>query len=308
MNEIKSTYYKTLLTRFDTYAIATKSIKSGNYYTGNIRDFFLYLEEREVLSLRNVSEKTMKEYLSYLVTRKKQRGKGTLSTSTINCNLSTLRMFSIRMQKEGVLKRGLPVPENFQEEKNENNCFSLTRSVLTTDEIKLIYKATKTGFEKSLIALGYGCGLRRSALVNLQDSDINYAKGVLTVRAAKNNKTRQVPISNFFLEPLRSYNIERLHIMRKAHKTQKNFFIDPSARPYSGDRLNKTLKLLIDRTGNKALKEKNITLHCLRHSIATHLMDVGESFEYVRNFLGHAMVDTTTIYARNRKIKNYYTV
>jgi site-specific recombinase XerD len=308
MKELKSTYYKTLLKRFDTYIIATKSIKTGNYYTGNVRDFFLYLEEREIFSLGGVSEKTMKEYLDFLVTRKKQRGNGLLSTRTINCNLSTLRMFSIRMQKEGVLKRGLPVPENFEEEKNENNCFALTRSVLTTDEIKLIYKATKNNFEKSLIALAYGCGLRRSALVNLQDSDINYAKGILTVRGAKNNKTRQVPVSDFFLIPLRNYNIERLHIMRKANSTQKHFFIDPSSKPYSGERLNKTLKGLIDRTGNQTLKEKNITLHCLRHSIATHLMDAGESFEYVRDFLGHSMVDTTTIYARNRKIKNYYTV
>lgn len=105
---------------------------------------------------------------------------------------------------------------------------------------------------------------------------------------------------------MKAYSIERLHILSKQNQSEKRFFIQPSAKTISGDRLNKMLKKIIKRTKDKELIQKNITLHCLRHSIATHLMDAGQSYDYVRNFLGHALVDTTTIYARNRKKKNYY--
>jgi integrase/recombinase XerD len=144
--------------------------------------------------------------------------------------------------------------------------------------------------------------------VDLEDNAINYQKGVVTVLKSKNNKTRQVPISDFFLIPLRNYNVERIRIMREYRRSEKQFFLHSDARPYSGNNLNQLLKKIIARTKSEDLLKKNITLHCLRHSIATHLMDAGQSYEYVREFLGHSMVDTTTIYARNRKIKNYYTL
>ena len=68
------------------------------------------------------------------------------------------------------------------------------------------------------------------------------------------------------------------------------------------------LKKIICRTENQVIIDKKITLHCLRHSIAVHLMDDGETFEYVKTFLGHSFSDTTLIYAVRRKRKNFYTI
>ena len=62
------------------------------------------------------------------------------------------------------------------------------------------------------------------------------------------------------------------------------------------DTCNKHLKILIDRTGNETIKEKQITLHCLRHSIATHLLAQGVAVAQVRLFLGHSELETTQIY------------
>ena len=309
MKTLKTTYYKELLDRFNTFIEATKSLKSGNYYTGNIRDFFLYLESNQILDINQVDETVMRDYFGVLATRKKQRGKGTLSERTINCNLSTLRMFSLRMQTTGVLKRGLPVPNNFYSPQHSlSSPFALKREIVTTDEIKLIYSFCNSSMEQSLIALAYGCGLRRGALVGLKESHIDFQKGIVTVINGKNNKTRHVPISDFFITPLRNYTIERLQILSNAQRVTDSFFLNETGKPISGDQLNKTLKKIILRTNHKELIDKNITLHCLRHSIATHLMDAGQSYEYVRSFLGHSIVDTTTIYAKKRKIKNYYTL
>jgi len=225
METVKTTYYKELLKNFDTFIVATKSIRRGNYYTGNIRDFFLYLEQIKVWDINQVDEPIMRDYFGILATRKKQRGVGTLSESTINCNLSTLRMFSMRMQASGVLKRGMPVPNNFRSPNTNNNLFALKRSILTTRQIKLIYGCCQNNLERSLIALAYGCGLRRTASENLKDMNINFQKGLLTVIQSKNNKTRHVPISDFFLQPLKDYSIERLHILSKQNKSEKRFFI-----------------------------------------------------------------------------------
>ena len=62
-------------------------------------------------------------------------------------------------------------------------------------------------------------------------------------------------------------------------------------------------KKIIARTNNLQLIEKNICLHSLRHSIATHLIDNGATLEFVKDFLGHSEINTSHIYARRRKIK-----
>ena len=72
----------------------------------------------------------------------------------------------------------------------------------------------------------------------------------------------------------------------------------------TGDVLNTRVKRIIRKTANKELHDKNITLHCLRHSIAVHLMDNGASIEFVQGYLGHSDIDTTHLYAIRRKRKS----
>lgn len=128
----------------------------------------------------------------------------------------------------------------------------------------------------------------------------------MTITKAKNEKTREVPISDFFLEVLKRYSIKRLEYLADNDKRSRRFFIAKNGKPITGKDLNESLKQIIKRTGNNEIISKHITLHCLRHSIATHLLDAGESFDYVRSFLGHAFIDTTQLYAKRRRIKNIY--
>lgn len=306
--KLKTTYYQDILQKFDTHIVSTKSIQSGNHYRNYANDFLLFLEAKDILNLNKVTPQLMKEYFNHLTQRPKKRGTGTLSPNSINDNLSTLRCFSIRMQKENIIQNALAVPNNIKIEQELKYGFTLSREILTVDEVKTVFNACNTSLEKSLIALAYGSGLRRKTLANLHESQINFQQGTVTPTRMKNNKTHEVPISDFFLEVLKEYSMQRLQILASKDLRTKNFFIDTNGKILTGDKLNEMLKQIIQRTNDDNIKAKKITLHCLRHSIATHLIDAGESYQYVKNFLAHSFIDTSTIYAKRRKIKDLYQI
>ena len=307
--ELKTIHYKDLHKRFETHIVSTKALSNGNHYASYIKEFLFFLEQNEVFNLKKVDESIMKIYFNHLVTRLKKRGDGFLNPRTVNDHLSTLRMFSLRMQEEQIINRGIPVPKNIKIEKDQDNDFSLVRQVLTVEELKEVYNQCQNETERgALIALAYGSGLRRGSLVNLTESNIDFQKGVVTAIKAKGNKTYSVAISDYFLKVLRDYSMYRLQLLSQLNHREKSYLIDEKGKPISGDGLNEMLKRIIWRTRNKAILEKKITLHCLRHSTAVHLMNAGESFEYVKNFLGHSFSDTSMIYAKRRKLQNQYAV
>lgn len=306
--EVKTDKYKKLLQEFDTHIISTKSIQNGNHYTGHIKEFLSFLERFGIFSIRAVRQLVMQDYFEYLVTRPKHRGTGTLSISSINDHLSTLRMFSKRMQQSGDISKALVIPNNLKDDRDEEYAFLMTRQILSTDEVKEVFEACEQPLEKALIALCYGCGLRRNVLANLKDAQLNFSKGMVTALKAKGNKTREVPISDFFLGVLKEYSYWRLRVLSSVNSREQRFFMDWRGVPMTGDRLNRWLKKIIHRTGNQEIIDKDITLHCLRHSITAHLLDSGQTYDYVKNFLGHSFVDTSSIYAKRRNIKNMYTI
>jgi integrase/recombinase XerD len=115
----------------------------------------------------------------------------------------------------------------------------------------------------------------------------------LYVRDGKGAKRRVIPLNQTVKNDLENYC--------KKYRKDKNceaFMLSRIKHRMSGDSYNRTLKQLLQRTEIN----KEITLHHLRHSIATHLLENGMSIEFVRDFLGHSHLETTQIYA---KVKNY---
>ena len=150
----------------------------------------------------------------------------------------------------------------------------------------MYHYATKT--EKALLHIFYGCGLRRSEGVALSVKDLDFASMVLYVRIGKNQKRRVVPMSSQIVTDLRNYiNQERKH-------EKGALLLNKSKQALTGNTANKYLKQLLERVGI----DKQISLHSLRHSIATHLLDNGVSIEEVRDFLGHRYLEATAIYTR----------
>jgi integrase/recombinase XerD len=161
----------------------------------------------------------------------------------------------------------------------------------------------RTKLEAALLSIAYGCGLRRSEISQLDTGDVLLQKGLVLVRDGKYGKSRTVPITDEGIRILREYLINERPALFPNQITDSTpaFFVNGNGNRIRGEKLNDILKEIITRTGNAVIMGKEITLHCLRHSIATHLLDNGADIEFVQEFLGHSEIDTSHHYAKLRK-------
>ena len=140
---------------------------------------------------------------------------------------------------------------------------------------------------KLIFALYYGCGLRRSEGYNLRMDDIDFDRKTVFVKQGKNYKDRVVPMNDGVYNALQDYIYNFRHKLKLNHT---RLFI------YKGYVQNERLKHLINFCNDENIKTKRITLHILRHSIATHLLQNGMKLENIALFLGHGNLDSTQIY------------
>ena len=145
--------------------------------------------------------------------------------------------------------------------------------------------------DRAMLMLYYGCGLRRSEGSGLNIADIHLGERVVHVRKSKTGRARYVPLSIGATETL----IEWLNEGRRAFEPkphEKAFFLNVHGGRITGQALAIRLKLLAE----KAEITKAVTLHGLRHAIATHLLEAGMSVAYISHFLGHKSLESTQIY------------
>ena len=158
-------------------------------------------------------------------------------------------------------------------------------NVLSKEEVRKILEAPGNLKHRVLLTLLYGCGLRRSEVLNLLQADIQKDRGVLVVRQSKGKKDRVVPLPEKFLNLLDEY----YRAYRPGHYV---FEGQKAGTSYSSASLEKVLK----RACRKAGIKKPVTLHWLRHSYATHLLESGVDLRYIQELLGHQSSKTTEIY------------
>lgn len=158
-------------------------------------------------------------------------------------------------------------------------------NVLSKEEIKLILNSLTNIKHKAMLSLIYACGLRRSELLNLKPESVDSKRWVLYILNSKGKRDRFVPISEKTIEMLRDYY--------KKYKP-KNWLFEGQIKgeQYSETSLQKVLKLALVETGIK----KPVTLHWLRHSYATHLLESGTDLRFIQELLGHKSSKTTEIY------------
>lgn len=294
---IQTPLFKNYYNGFDMFIVAQNySTGKGKSYQYNIKDFLIWLERKGVTNLK-VLQSNVVAYSDYLIQRPKHRFTGTLSSSTINQNLFSLSLFFDYLLAIQEIQSSVYIPRYNRTDGKERN-------IATIEEIHLMYDHCKNRLERCIIDLAFGCGLRRGEMQDLDTSDLNLSSGILVVKEGKGRKRREVPMSDVIVKSLREYLInERPIYLREYNKQELAFFINNWGTRMQGADINDKLKEIILRTQNQELLNKEITLHCLRHSIAAALLDKGASIEFVRDFLGHASIDTSHIYARKRKNK-----
>jgi integrase/recombinase XerD len=161
--------------------------------------------------------------------------------------------------------------------------------VLSEEEIALILNSCDNLKHKAMLSLIYSAGLRRSELLHMLQTDIQSDRMLITVRNAKGMKDRVVPLSPAILEMLREYY--------KQYRPVVYLFEGMYGGQYSERSLELVLKKAIEKAGIK----KKVTLHMLRHSYATHLMEAGTNLRVIQEILGHKSPKTTQIYTHVSK-------
>ena len=158
-------------------------------------------------------------------------------------------------------------------------------NVLSKEEVEKIFTASKNLKHKTMLVMIYSCGLRRSELLQLKLNDIDSNRKVLLIRNAKGKKDRITPLSGLVINLLREYYKKY---------TPKIYLFEGQQpfTPYSERSLEEVLKKGVRLAGIK----KPVTLHWLRHSYATHLLERGTDLRYIQELLGHKSSRTTEIY------------
>jgi integrase/recombinase XerD len=304
---ITSPNYKYILKSFrewlDVLGYAETTVYGMPHY---VRELLHYLEQQGKNQITDIQNEHIKAYYRELKQRGNTRRGGGLSNSYLNKHLQAIQKFSDYLRQSGRLqlpKLYIPTEEDDHQ----------IKYVLTQEEIQQLYKATDqyeqekeskyvpylyealAQRDKAMLSVLYGCGLRRNEAVHLDISDIQADKKYIYVRKGKNYKERIVPINATGLTHLQNYLYESRPRFLQNEK-EEAFFISQRGKRISGQTMLLRVKLLIQRVDNIELKSKEIGLHTLRHSIATHLLQNGMKLEAIAKFLGHSSLESTQIY------------
>lgn len=158
-------------------------------------------------------------------------------------------------------------------------------NVLSKEEVKVILLAPVNQKHRCMLSLIYACGLRRSELLRLEPKHVDSKRHMLIIFNSKGKKDRMVPISDRVIEMLREYY--------KIYRPEVYLFEGQyKGTQYSEQSLQSVLKQAVV----KCRIAKPVTLHWLRHSYATHLLESGTDLRYIQELLGHKSSKTTEIY------------
>ena len=166
-------------------------------------------------------------------------------------------------------------------------------SVLTIDEVHRLIGAVKQPRNAAYLWTVYSLGLRLEEGLNLQVGDLDAQRMMVHIHRGKGAKDRYLPLPKSTLTILREYWSTHRHptllfpAIGRSRKTASN-----ASRPMNATTVQGCIKLVVDQLGFK----KKISIHTLRHSIATHLFEAGVSLRWIQKFLGHSSLQTTLIY------------
>ena len=258
-----------------------------------VENFLCHVEQSETTKeIKNITEKDIRKYIEYIETRpNKNRKSGSLSVSYIKQHIYSIKLFFSYLEQIEMLQEN-PSTGIVYDKKVVNK----QRAILTQEEIIILFKSAETLTETAVLHLAYSAGLRKSEIENLEVRDIDFRENRIYIRAGKNKKRRVIPITEKVKNELKNYYLE------ERIKTKSSYFlVNRLGNKMQNSSLYTILKPILKKS--EIIHQKSeISLHSLRHSIATHLLENGMRVEVVRDFLGHNQLKTTQIYTRVNQI------
>ena len=250
-----------------------------------LREFFSYLENNKIFEIKEVTPKEIADYNDYLKAKKSQRTGKALKQKSIYDHMRNLQQYLGYLLEIETIKSN-PASHLKFTAVSEN----VERFIFSQDQIQALYQVANLE-ERTILNIGYGCGLRVQEMSDLNKEDIRFSENLVIVQKGKNSKRRLVPISDKIKTELEEF-------IFSTDKKQKELFINSKKRRMQQWTFNSTLKNIILKAKlNLNETELNtIGIHNLRHSIATHLLQNGMKLEQVQKFLGHSHIESTEIY------------
>lgn len=305
---ITTPHYSHLLEAYATWlSILGYSESTVKNWPVHVRELLHYLESKNITHITKTKPETIKSFINYLQIRSNKTRGGGLSNNHIKTTLNGINNFARYLYLSGQYELEITaIKYSHSIEEPEH---------LSLDEIKAMYEATFNAErnntkavgqrDRAIIAIYYGCGLRRDEGMRLDITDINLEKRLLFVRKGKGNKQRYVPIARTHVEDIKSYieegrnwfMYEHSNSYYKAKATlKKEIDTDALFLNNKGQRMRTGHYDRIQKLKERAGIEKKTGLHTLRHSIATHLLQSGMRIEEIAKFLGHSSLESTQIY------------
>jgi len=238
-----------------------QTVKSYLYYN---KDFLSFVDKLPT----DIDENDIKNYLLYIVEEKHS------ATSTLNQAINALKFYYGTMLKKKFI----------YEVKRPRKDKKLP-IVLSQEEVAKILNSVDNIKHKTILMLVYSAGLRVGEVVKLRPEDIDSKRMLIFVRGAKGRKDRYTMLSKTALEVLREYWQE--------YRLQKWLFFGQEKERHITTR---TVEKIFSNAIETVKILKSVTVHSLRHSFATHLLESGVDLRYIQEILGHKSSKTTEVY------------
>ena len=268
-----------------------------NYSKHTILNYHHDLEEfRKFLgeggSIEGVNYLLLRKYLALL----KEKA---LSSRTVSRRLSALRSFFKFLTREGLLKNN-PILSLSSPKLDKHLPEFLTEEEVTRLINAVVLKNKKDELSmrnKAILETFYSTGMRISEAVSLNIDDVDFISGTLKVMG-KGKKERLVPIGDHAMSALRYY------LENRKKKQEQALFLNKNGKRIT----DRGVRGVMSRYVRLASIKEGVSVHTLRHSFATHLLNHGADLRSVQELLGHANLSTTQIYTHltTEKLKSVY--
>jgi integrase/recombinase XerD len=303
---LQSEAYRYLVRSFREWLSTVGYNEQAVYQLPNhVQELLYYAECRGYTALSQLDNVLIRQHYERLKKRPNQRRGGGLSNNYLNKHLDAYNRLGEYLRQSGRL---LLPPLDLSTEPEEDRI----TAILTVREVGLLYETTRLRYalgkndrgpayheamqlrDRAMLTIFYGCGLRRSEGFHLDKGDLDTGKMLLHVRKAKNYRERFVPLTGPSVTCLQEYLYEGRPYFLAARN--EAFFVGHNGRRLSGAAMLLRLQKLVELTEDGELTRKEVHLHSLRHSIATHLLANGMTLERIAEFLGHSSLESTQLY------------
>lgn len=246
---------------------------SPNTMRTYLNEFAQLLHILKDFKVEDLTEDRLRAYFLYCIKDLK------LSENTLHSRINGIKFYFEQVLKREKFFYEIPRPRKAEQ----------LPKVISTKDIKKLFEVTSNLKHNTMLKLCYGMGLRVSEIVNLKVKDIDSGSMQVFIEKSKGKKDRYVNLPESILPQLRQYYLE--------YKPKVYLFEGQYGEQYS----KRSAQQVFQNAMQKAKINKEIGIHGLRHSFATHLLEAGTDISFIQQLLGHNDIKTTLIYTQVSK-------